>query len=165
MKYVITGVLGSGKSAIGRLLKDEGYKVIDVDYEPGLAEWVDKKTGEPIRSSKNNPPEWYETHDWVWNRDKLKQLLNDSSHNSIFICGITSNQTENLDLFDKIFLLKANELVLRDRLANRGDQNINQVFDWQNSFEDEMIKHGAVVIDANKSLDEVYSQIISIIQK
>lgn len=169
MKYLITGSPGSGKSTISKLLREKGYRVIDVDDEPGLADWVDKETGQITKSNHGNNAEWYKKHDWNWNRDKLNALLNTASNIPIFICGITSNQSNDLDLFDKIFLLQAKEELLRHRMRTRDekdaygktDTEVDHVFTWHTVFEDEMIKHGAIVINASKPLEEVLTQIQS----
>ena len=169
MNYFITGSPGVGKSTIGKLLQEKGYKFIDVDQVLELARWYNKKSGRLVTSNKENNADWYEEHDWNWDRSVLKRLLAENDGKDVFVCGITSNQTNDLDLFDKVFLLQANTHELRKRMLERkivGDtSDVDHVFDWQQSFESEMLKHGAIAIDAHLEPQLIVREILSLSQK
>jgi dephospho-CoA kinase len=161
MKYLVTGTLASGKSTIGKLLKKKGYKFVDIDYEKGLAGWFNKKTGKRTPSVDNPDGNWFDQHDWNWDRSFLKNILKNYNEKHIFVCGVTSNTAENVDLFDKVLLLKVSQKRLRKRMIKRGDTDIERVFVWYKSFEQGMLDRGAVVIDAEQKPEVVAQDILN----
>lgn len=164
MKYFITGVPGTGKSTIGKLLENKGYKFIDSDHEPGLASWYEKETNKKVDSNPDADGEWFSKHDWNWDRKKIEEILNKYSKQGVFICGITSNQQSSFDLFDKIFLLKTNTEELRNRRKGRlgeGENDDEHDFYWHKGFEENLIKLGAISIDTNQEFNKIVEDIIS----
>lgn len=63
--YNITGLSGSGKSAVLRELVKRGYEAHGVDEE-GYADWIDRKTDEiipfPQDESSVDIHDWYRKH-------------------------------------------------------------------------------------------------------
>ena len=165
MKYFVTGTPGSGKTTIGKLLQEKGYEFVDSDHAPGLANWYNEESGKVVPSNPNADAEWYRHHSWNWDREKLIQLLDSYEEKDVFLCGITSNQTNDLDLFDKVFLLTTNREELRTRMLNRratpDAEAIDSVFEWHDVFENEMIKHGAEPIDSNQKTEDIVTEILS----
>lgn len=164
MKYFITGTPGSGKTTIGKILKEKGYKFVDVDHEKGLAHWYNKETSQKVKRGSNVDANWYGQHDWNWDRNNLQNLLKNYVDETIFVSGITSNQTNDLDLFDKVFLLKTDEEELRKRMLQRKSNDNagpEHVFGWHKTFEEEMLKHGAISIDASQSPKKVVEDILT----
>lgn len=113
MEYFITGFPGTGKSSVADVLRNRGYTVFDVDKEKALTKWINKNTGEIAVNKYKGTPEFYDNHDFCWDREYLKKLLEETPTKPVFILGLTSNQTEDLDLFRKVFLLKAERGLLR----------------------------------------------------
>ncbi|MDY0097469.1 MAG: AAA family ATPase [Candidatus Dojkabacteria bacterium] len=165
MRYFITGTPGSGKTTIGKLLQEKGYAFVDSDHAPGLANWYNDAIGEVVPSNTKEDAEWYRHHSWNWDREELKKLLDAYKEKDVFLCGITSNQTNDLDLFDKVFLLTANQDELRTRMLNRrttaNAETIEGVFEWHDVFEKEMIKHGAEPIDSTQDPGDIVNEILS----
>lgn len=165
MRYFITGTPGSGKTTIGEILQKKGYQFIDTDHAPGLANWYNDEGGNIVSSNHKKYALWYKKHSWNWDRKKLEQLLESYGEKDIFLCGITSNQTEDLDLFDKVFLLTTNVDELRTRMLSRSEsadiESIETVFEWHDSFEKEMIKHGAISVDSSQEPRDIVTEILS----
>ena len=92
MKCLITGVTGSGKSTVGKILKSKGYKVIEIDDEPGLAEWIHKNTGQIGEYKRGIGAKWVDEHEWLLNISKLRELLAKATQPT-FVCGLTANQS------------------------------------------------------------------------
>lgn len=166
MKYFITGFPGTGKTAIAEALRKKGYLVYDIDREKALARWVNKHSGEIVAGDYIATPEFYENHDFCWDREYLKKILEEAPNKPTFVVGITSNQTQEIDLFTKVFLLKAEQDLLRQRMTNRKsidptkkNEDVNYGFDWKNTFEREMLKHGAIPIDASFPIEETILEI------
>ncbi len=169
-KIYITGVSGTGKSAIAKELKKRGVFAFDIEEVEGMCYWVDKKTQE---QDINYSPtmDWLEAHDWICDTKKLKELLA-SEKDIIIATGITGNQDEYLNLFDKIFLLQSEEETFTNRMASRhlqpGENSYGQypaerefaIRNYKN-FENKMIALGAILVNAELSLSEVADQILS----
>ncbi|MBU4124513.1 MAG: hypothetical protein KKI14_03560, partial [Nanoarchaeota archaeon] len=69
--------------------------------------------------------------------------------------------------FDKVFLLKANRKNTCERLTKRTSNDFGRtaevqkwIFTWKKWWEDKMIKRGAIVINANRDIKEITSNII-----
>ena len=168
MNVLITGVAGTGKSALCKELRKRGYPAYDIEDIPGLFQMVDKRTGKPFQDYDNYDLEKVKNADWVCDKKKLEKLLRENQRDGpVFYCGVASNVDELLPLFDKVFLLVASEPVLRKRLSTRTSNDFGRtrevqdwIFEWKGWWEKKMKKKGAVIVDADKPLEEVAREII-----
>ena len=163
MKYLITGVTGSGKSTIAGELRNRGRVVYDTDSE-NLARWEDDE-GKPAPSEHHPSEEWLKHHHWNINEDKLQKILKD--HENIGLCGTASNLKNFFSLFDKIFVLVIDQPELAERLNNRTNNPFGKsaeeqadIFSWHKWYEESLIKQGAQTIDATLPLNEVVELIL-----
>lgn len=168
MNILITGSPGIGKTTIGLLLEKNGYGFIDIDQTQDLKYWSNKKTGERILYEGGKDLDWYEKHDLNWDREVLKKLLKEKKEEIVFVAGITSNFANDLDLFDKVILLKSNIHTLRDRRIERRGKNakfnmaeIEQGFDEHEVFQKNMTEYGAVIVDADHDIDNIVEEILT----
>jgi broad-specificity NMP kinase len=165
---LITGVAGSGKSAVCKELKKLGYKAYDIENMPGLFTMIDKRTGKPTKDYDNDDLEKVKRHDWVCDKKKLRQLMKKNS-GLVFYCGIGSNTIDLIPLFDNVFLLKVGRKNLCERLTKRTSNYFGRtrevqkwMFTWKKWWEDEMQKKGAITINANRELLKVVNHIVKI---
>ncbi|MCX6823510.1 MAG: AAA family ATPase [candidate division SR1 bacterium] len=163
----ITGVAGSGKSAVSDELKRLGYSSHGIEEGYGLFAMVHKETGKISDTFDNDNQEWVKQHRWICDKNKLQKLIDDNPQKIAFYCGIASNIDELLPLFDKVFLLKANEKILSERLTTRTSNDFGRtpevqkwVFSWKEERENDMCKKGAIIIDANNNLEKVVAEIL-----
>src|SRR4051812_26902168 len=103
MKYLITGVAGTGKSTIAKELRKRGYAAYDT--EEGFSYYADKQTGEPAVRPHEPTQEWYDKHHRIFDEKVLVNLFKKHADEPLFICSITANQAKFYPQFDKIFLL------------------------------------------------------------
>jgi len=164
---LVTGVAGSGKSAVCDKLSQLGYKSYGIEDIDGLFTMVDKKTGEIINNHDNNNLESVKNYDWVCDKNKLQQLISKNTRGVVFYCGTASNLDDLFFLFDKIFLLRADQEVLRERLSSRLSGGFGHtpevqewVLSWKKWWEDHVYEKGAIVINANRNLQEIAIDII-----
>src|SRR3989344_4499010 len=148
MKYLITGVPGAGKTTVGEILKKRGFRIIDIDAEHMLMQWLHKETGEVGDSKVGMSKEWLRQHVWVWDDAKMDQLLKKDEGLQVFVLGTASNIEKKLFLFDKVFLLRVSMKKVRERLASRpggedafgrGKDQVDFVEEWHKEFEIGMI--------------------------
>lgn len=166
-KFYVTGVSGTGKSALVKELGKRGVRAFDIDAVPGLCHWKNKVTGERAKYQSGVGKDWIEAHEWICDKDTLMKLLDDRG-DTIIIAGIASNQDEYFDLFDKVFLLHCGEKIFLHRLGTRKENEFGkeeseqeEIVNWYKDFEDKMIKKGAVPINTEAPVSSVTDQIIS----
>ncbi|MCX6712720.1 MAG: AAA family ATPase [Candidatus Vogelbacteria bacterium] len=169
---LITGVDGSGKSAVCKELSGRGYPAFDIEMIDGFFNMVNKETGQIADEEKfdNRNMETVKIHDWIGDLDKTAKLITQNRDQDAFYCGTASNTDDLYPLFDKVFLLKTTPEVLRERMATRPDEKSfgkteevqNWVFGWKDQWENTMIQKGAIVIDAGQPISSITDQILSL---
>lgn len=164
---LITGVAGTGKSAVCDELNKLGYQAFGIEDIDNLFSIAHKKTGKQFKNYDNDDLEKVKQADWICNKKKLQHLMHKNSEGIVFYCGTASNLDDLLPLFDKIFLLKVSQKILRERLSTRTSNDFARtaevqkwVFSWKTWWENHMKEKDAIVIDASRSLREVAENII-----
>ena len=163
---LITDITGSGKSAVCGELKKRGYKAYDIEIMEGLFNLIDKKTGKIVNDYDKKNLEMVKRHDWVCDIKKLQNLVH-KNKGVVFYCGTAGNLDELLFLFGKIFLLKVSPEILRKRLSTRKSNDYGRtsevqdwIIEWKDWWENHMIEKGAIVIDADRDLQRVTTNIL-----
>lgn len=167
MNYLITGVAGSGKTTIASELKKRVYDAINMDSIQGLCSWVDLATGLPAADGRGADQDWLKKYDWLWNEDKLRQLLGETD--GAFFCGSSGNQRELYHLFDKVFLLKTDADLIQERVldSNRDHSygrmpgEMEAILGYYEKFQYEAVAAGAIVVDARKPIDEIVDTVLA----
>jgi hypothetical protein len=109
---LITGLAGTGKSAVIGELARQGHRAVDTSTKD-WSEWRRvRKTG----SSAEGPRD-----EWVRREDRIADLLASADHGNLFIAGCCSNMPVFASHFDHIVLLSADRDRMLDRLAPRWD--------------------------------------------
>lgn len=166
-KYFITGIAGTGKSAVGTELKKEGFRVLDLDEEEDLCYWRHKATGAEVKYYTGVGKDWLDAHDRICDKEKLRALLEGNKEPDIVVVGIAYNQKEFLNYFDKVFLLYCSEKTLINRLNTRSDGNNfgkdeseqKQILSWYKDFQERTTNLGAISISTDEPLANVVSKI------
>jgi dephospho-CoA kinase len=167
----ITGISGSGKSAIRRELKTRGYEAHDVD-EDRFRSWYNRETKTKAKDQKAWPDttvEWRKLYWLLVDRKKVEALSTkaQSENKIIFLSGTTPNDNEVWDLFDKVMSLSVSDETLKQRLADRTDNNygkhpddLEDILSWNRALDTTMTKNGAILIDAEQPLGKVVDEIL-----
>ncbi|MBX4197207.1 AAA family ATPase [Candidatus Saccharibacteria bacterium] len=170
MKYLITGVAGTGKSTLAKELRRRGYAAYDV--EEGFSYYVDKQTGERCAYPKQPSQEWYDQHERVFDEKVLLGLLKKHAHEPLFICSITANQAKFYPQFDKLFLLTASDDIITHRLGTRTNNyfgkhplDLQRVIGRHQQFDDELLALDAIPIDASLPIEQMTNKILSYINE
>lgn len=97
-RILLTGMSGTGKSAVVGGLLARGYMAVDTDYG------------------------WCETSpdgEWIWDEQKIDALLTNEIANLLFVAGCASNQGKFYRLFDLVILLSAPRDLMVNRISGR----------------------------------------------
>lgn len=165
----VTGISGSGKSAVCEELKKRGYEAHEGD--DNLSAFYHKETGVMVdrpTTVTDRTPEWRDQHQWKMSRDKLLKLKKDSANKPVFVCGVAANEDEYLDVFDKVFALMLDLETMKHRIKTRinndfgkSKHEMDTLIQWHQDTERYYRVAGAHTIDAANPLSEVVDQILS----
>jgi gluconate kinase len=164
--YLITGVAGTGKSALAQELNNRGYAAYDTDR--GFSYYTDKLTGDRVSPPPNPTPQWYSFHQRVFDEKVLMNLIKKHAAEPLFVCSITANQSKFYDQFDKIFLLTSPDDVVIHRLGTRTNSyfgrhpvDLARVVDRHKEFDQELRAAGAIPIDSTRPIETVADEILA----
>jgi broad-specificity NMP kinase len=165
MKYLITGVAGTGKTTTAKELRRRGYAAYDT--EEGFSYYADKQTGERVHRPHEPTQEWYDKHHRVFDENILLNLFKKHPDEPLFICSITANQAKFYKDFDKIFLLTAPNQIIIHRLGTRTNNyfgrhplDLQRVIGRHEEFDEELKAIGAHTIDASQPINQMVGEIL-----
>jgi dephospho-CoA kinase len=169
----ITGISGSGKSAVRRELRNRGYEAHGTD-EDGFAQWVDSESGgitpRKLALASDRSSAFLARHDWRVDVEAVRRLAVEAEANLIFLCGAVQNEAEAWEFFDKAILLSIDEETIRQRLVARtendfgkSDHELSLILGWNKNIESNYGAYGAVIVDARKALSDVVDEVVRII--
>jgi dephospho-CoA kinase len=167
--YLISGLSSTGKSSISHELEKLGYKVYDTDVELGF--YGNFETGQPVLHPDNPSREWFKHNGWIWDGDKLKQLLRAKSDVPVFICGGSRNERKFYGLFDAIFVLHIPDEVMRDRLTARGSSKINtplfitRMIEYNQDAYRHASSIGATVVETTEPIEACVQKVLATIHE
>ena len=167
---LITGMSGTGKSTLGKYLSQAGYTVHDIENIPGMFTTTDARTGKVLTEWDTNNLEEVKHLVFSCNKDILSQLIAQETNDVSFYCGTATNILDIVSLFDKIILLQASPDTVRHRLSTRTTHDFarsSQMQDWiieiKKDFEDGLIQKGALVVDADGSIESTMQKVVEVI--
>ena len=120
MKVLVFGPSGSGKTYVSSELRKLGVNAIDADAIKELSSWYDG-AGNKITYPENADQIFLDNHSFLWNREFLKDYLNKNPN--IYLFGASGNIFYMLDLFDKVYFLKIDPEIQKERLTYESREN------------------------------------------
>lgn len=164
-KYLVVGRAGASKTAVSAELNTRGYTAFDSDAVDGLSSWVEYTTGEKVKLTNNTYVD-REKYGWFWDTDIMENLT--QTYTDMFLCGGAVNDLEFIDQFDLTFVLRVSPAVQIERLKNRTNNDYGQDSRMHDFILKETASHlanavtlGAIVINADKSISDVITEIES----
>lgn len=167
---LLAGGPGSGKSTISQVLRDRGMRSIDLDF--GFARWEDLQ-GRPVTFPAEPCWPWLQSHRWRWQADRLDAAVAEADNRPVVYAGTASNMFDLLDRFDRLLLLQMDDATRQRRLADPRRGNVfGRVGDtaawsswWHRTVERELIQRGATVIDTQRPIHEVVSDVVEYVNR
>lgn len=109
-RVLITGMSGTGKSAVVRELAARGYQATDLDT-PEWSQWVEADASDSLTPAQGK--------DWVWREDRVRALLSGHAQGTLFVSGCAENMHRLYALIETIILLSAPVETILERLEGR----------------------------------------------
>jgi thymidylate kinase len=168
----ITGMPGSGKSAVCNELKRRGYTAYDTDND-AIAFFYNNATQKAIKQhipARDRTPGWRAQHTWKAKRKTIERIEASTKAELPFLCGVTANDVAELwDLFSKVFaLIVSDEQALRKRIADRDEDGygknaheLTALLQWQRTAAADYKELGAILVDASQPLEKVVDTILA----
>jgi broad-specificity NMP kinase len=159
-RVLITGMSGTGKSTVVAELKARGHRAVDLDTAE-YSEWVSpdpEAPGAPVEPER----------DWVWQEDRVRELLNRAEGDVLFVSGCAANMGPFLRRFDHVILLTAPDRVIADRLSHRSigyganPGEVARVLDLVREVEPLLRRVADTEIDTSGVLDDVVDAVLSV---
>lgn len=113
-RVLITGMSGTGKSAVVRELIRRGYWAVDLDT-PDWSEWVDVDPADQLTPAEGK--------DWIWQEDRVRALLSRQDQGLLFVSGCAENMQRLFPLIERIILLSAPAATIMERLGARSSDD------------------------------------------
>jgi shikimate kinase len=109
-RVLITGMSGTGKSAVVRELATRGFEAVDLDT-PEWSKWIDADPSDRLTPREGK--------DWVWREDRVRALLSGHHDGTLFVSGCAENMQRLSPWIDTVILLSAPIATIMARLEAR----------------------------------------------
>jgi gluconate kinase len=164
----VTGVSGTGKSAVCEALKALGHRALDADWD-GFNHWVARATGETaVDPPYPVPAGWLDRYGWQIDVAKVEALAAERGTAPVFLCGAVENEHEVWECFERVVFLDADDDTLRSRLATRTTNEfgkhpdqLDAVLSWNQVLPDRYREAGATIVDATAPPTEVVNAVLA----
>ena len=165
---LVTGLPGSGKSAVYRRLVERGLEAFGLE-EDGFCEVFSRTTGLAVEFPTDRTDGDTEDLDVRIHRDRIESLVAGSEGRTVYLCGGAGHEFEFWELLDRVIYLSTDDATLRRRLIERTDNSYGKTPEemagileanatWDGMYRD----HGAVIVDSTHTLDDVVNDVIAV---
>ena len=164
-RILVTGMSGTGKSAIIGGLAARGYKAVDADCDE-FSQWVEVigDTGSSASPVDGN-------RDWVWREDRIQALLSTEDTDVLFVSGCAEDMPKFFPQFDLIVLLSVPTSVIVERLRTRitnqygkRPDEVAGVLSLVESVKPLLRRAAGYEIDTSVPLEEVVAILLRLVQ-
>ena len=163
-RVLIIGPSGSGKTYVSAALRAKGINAIDADLVEGLSDWFDGN-GKKVKCPADAGPEFLNSHEFLWDREFLSKFL--EGQDEIYLFGASGNVFDMLDLFDKVYFLKASPELLAKRLRHKSRENpmgktdyqLQNALKWAKEIEEKASNLHIEMINADQTPEVIFGKI------
>lgn len=162
----VTGVPGTGKSAVAAALAGRGLPAYDADV--GFCLWRDRRSGAAVSAPASaRPSGWTQQHAWELDARRVRRLGARHASDIAHLCGSVENERDVWALFGHVVCLVADRATLVDRLGRRASggygtsaEELALVLSWSVTAEQRYRNYGATIVDATQSIAHVVDAVI-----
>ena len=167
--HLIRGLEGTGKTALCKVLSGRGYAAIDTDIYPGLTQWIEPDTGNPVTKTPDYLDEsWINSHRFVWRAEKVQYLIRLYEGRQAFFCGSATNVEEFYGMMGRRFYLWASDATVTRRLQERnpalwrhGSRELTRRLLANRDVRTKAIMDGEIVLYADLPVEEVATDVMA----
>lgn len=164
----VTGAPGAGKSTLQKELQARGLEVHDID-DPDLGGTYNKRSGErvSIPPVEERAVDWFDAHEWRTSVKAITGLKHQAVNRDIIVCGVAPDDENILHLFDKVFYLRLDESALRQRLAERTDNDYGKnevelasILERKKALDARYVSPGITIVNASQPVELIAGLIL-----
>lgn len=162
MKILIFGPSGSGKTYMAKALQRQGINAYDDSDIEGLSAWFDRN-GNEVVEPKTADEAMANGFAFLWSKRVLGNFINQFSE--VYIFGGSGNIFNMLDLFDRVYFLKIEPELQKQRLLSASrptplmDANEDGIIIWGGWFEEVAKQKNIPFIDALQTPEQIFEMI------
>jgi len=162
MKVLIFGPSGSGKTYTARALSKLGINAFDDPDIEGLSNWYDRN-GKKVTESTTADEVLNNRYSFLWSPESMAEFI--SRFTDVYVFGGSGNVGSVFHLFDKVYFLKIDPEVQKERLLSRSrpaplmDSNDEGLVIWGGWFEDYARKLNIPFVDGSLTPQEIFEVI------
>jgi dephospho-CoA kinase len=161
-RILLTGMSGVGKSTIVEELNRRGFVAVDLDTPA----WSDYRE---LDGAAKRVVGGTSGEDWLWREDRVRDLLEGSEAEILFVAGCAPNQGRFYPHFDHVVLLTAPAEVTIRRLATRTNnafgkrpEELAKVLADKQRFEAVLRQGADHEVDASAQLGAVLDEVLDL---
>ncbi len=162
MKILIFGPSGSGKTYMAKALQRQGINAYDDSDIEGLSAWFDRN-GNEVVEPKTADEAMANGFAFLWSKRVLGNFINQFSE--VYVFGGSGNIFNILDLFDRVYFLKIEPELQKQRLLSAlrptplMDANEDGIIIWGGWFEEVAKQKNIPFIDASQTPEQIFEMI------
>lgn len=162
MKVLVIGPSGSGKTYVSHTLRASGINAFDADDIEGLSAWYNQHW-QKVPAPKSAGEAFSNHYSFLWDKDFLESFL--GKHTDVYLFGGSGNVWDMFSLFDKVYFLKVEPELQKERLRSplrknpEMDVNEEGLVVWGAWFEEQAKKQNIPFVDAAQTPEQIFEVI------
>ena len=159
MKVLIFGPSGLGKTHVYKAWKHKGIRAYEDSDINGLSGWYDK-WGKKVYVPTSAREALAGGYSFLWSKQVLQRFL--ATHSDVYLLGGSGNLFDVIKMFEKVFFLKVEPEVQKERILHLQRDTPLMDFDekgvvlWGGWLEEEAARRGIPFLDSTLSPDQLF---------
>lgn len=163
---LVTGLSGSGKSAVLRELRARGHEVLGFD-EDRFGEWFSRTSGRVVAFPTERTDGDIADLDFKVHRDRIERLAREVDDRRVYLCGGAGHEFHFWELLDRVIYLAVDDHTLTARLAARTDNGYGKlpdeltgILEANATWSDLYRERGASIVNAARPIADVVDDVV-----